>query len=281
MQKSVSGKADGATQVYLLDVPAGSTITDVCIAVTNNDDLVTSIEFYLVRSVTDDGTTTEQETKLETVSLNEDDVKNVPLEGAVFQSGDKLRMDLDSTTLADIDVDYLVSYTATVEAQQPFPMLELLVRKILEGLSGKQVCFLDTPLPLGPTNVPVTPSGGAVNANAKTLTAAVNVTDPAAWTDVLSVPITPSAADKDIRIWVTLLWEGWIKYRIVRGTSAITAELSVGDRESDTGVEPVVFPFSNSPATDTEQTYKLQAKLVTGTSEVSIGTTLYVEEIPG
>ena len=84
-----------------------------------------------------------------------------------------------------------------------------------------------------------------------------------------------------MRLWLTLLWEGFIKYRVLRGTSAITAELTVGGRESDTGVEPVVFPISNSPGADTEQTYKLQAKKVTGTCEVSIGTTLYVEEIPG
>ena len=280
MQKSISGKADGATQVYLLDVPAGSTITEVCVAVTNNDELTTEIELFLVRSVTDGGTTSERETKLESVSLDEDEVRNVPLEGAVLQSGDKLRMDLSSTTEADIDVDYLISYTETVEARQMYPVLEVVVRKILEGLSGRQVCYLDTPLPPGPAIVPTAP-GGAENANAVNLTSAVTLTSTTDWVEVLSVPITPSAADKDVRIWLTLLWEGEIEYRILRGANAITASLSVGDRESDTGVEPVVFPISNSPASAEEQTYKLEAKKIARDCEVSIGTTLYVEEIPG
>lgn len=285
MKKSLSGTIDGVSSIDLLTVSAGTTLTEACAVLTNNGSAIANVEFVHVRSVPgDSGTSTEQETKLSETPLaasgNAAATKTVALEGVVFQAGDKIKVEVSYGIIADIDIDYLFSYTETVEARQMYPVLEVVVRKILEGLSGRQVCYLDTPLPPGPAIVPTAP-GGAENANAVNLTSAVTLTSTTDWVEVLSVPITPSADDKDVRIWLTLLWEGEIEYRILRGATAITASLSVGDRESDTGVEPVVFPISNSPASAEEQAYKLEAKKIARDCEVSIGTTLYVEEIPG
>lgn len=284
MQKSVMGKIEGVSTKEILAVPAGQTITDVCLFLNNHDTITgnasVSVDVYHSRLIAvGDADPVVADVKIGVSSFSASKSSTtLVLEGAVFQAGDKLKVTVAGTA-ADVDVSYLVNYTVTVEGEQMLPVLTLLVRKTLEGLVGKQVCFLDTPI-LPPTTVPTGPSADASNnANAASLTSEVSFTSTTDWTDILTVTITPSADDKDVRLWLTLLWEGWIAYRIVRGTTAITADLEVGDRESDTGAEPVVFPITNSPASAAQQTYKLQAKKVGGTTKVSVGTTLYVEEI--
>ncbi len=99
--------------------------------------------------------------------------------------------------------------------------------------------------------------------------------------DVLSVSLTPSSASAKVRLWLTLFWAGEVEYRILRGADAIIPTQGARRHESATADEPISFPISDAPAAGTAQTYTLQAQTRsgTGTHSVSLGTTLFVEEL--
>lgn len=123
--------------------------------------------------------------------------------------------------------------------------------------------------------------GEAVNVAAARLSSAVSLTS--ADQDVLSVSITPSSDQAQVRIWLTLFWQGDVTYRIYQGTTAVIPEQLTSSSESGSAEEPIVFPVSHSPASAEAVTYTLKAKTSAdaGTNQVSEGTTLHVEEIPG
>ena len=129
-----------------------------------------------------------------------------------------------------------------------------------------------------PVRVVLPPAFAGANPEADVVTADIPLT--AAYQDVASVAITPQSDVADLRIWLTLFWQGRMTYRVVRGTDEVVSEQSV---DSTSGTLPVSYPVAHSPASTAAQTYKLQAKRAqSGTSaSAKAGTTLYVREIYG
>lgn len=129
-----------------------------------------------------------------------------------------------------------------------------------------------------PVRVVLPPAVAGANLDADVVTADTALTD--VYQDVASVEITPQSDAADMRIWLTLFWQGRMTYRVMRGTDEVVSEQSL---DSTSGMLPVSYPVAHSPASTAAQTYKLQAKRAqAGTStDAKVGTTLYVEEIYG
>ncbi|MDE2925825.1 MAG: hypothetical protein OXT71_05445 [Acidobacteriota bacterium] len=129
-----------------------------------------------------------------------------------------------------------------------------------------------------PVRVVLPPAVAGANLEADVVTADTALTG--AYQDLAGVEITPQSNAADMRIWLTLFWQGRMTYRVVRGTDEVVSEQSV---DSTSGTLPVSYPVAHSPASTAAQTYKLQAKRAQAGTNASAkaGTTLYVEEIYG
>ena len=365
MQKSLTGKIEGVNSLVLLTVETGQTVTEACVALTNKSSDVQGVDIYHVRTVTNGGTMTDQETKIAATSLDDSESATLILEGIVFQAGDKIKAEVSGGATANIDINYVLSFTQESAADPDSPTnaaldritaalnthlstgdantnfgaailgvrnqslsaaqrlvhiknaLEAMrddvsIKTAVEGV-GTDLDELTTKLgevlgadsdvvaqltlaaasadlltKLGelktavdgfePVRVVLPPAVAGANLEADAVTADTALTD--VYQDVASVEITPQSDVADMRIWLTLFWQGRMTYRVVRGTDEVVSEQSL---DSTSGTLPVSYPVAHSPASTAAQTYKLQAKLAqAGTSaSAKAGTTLYVEEIYG
>ncbi len=276
MKKSLTGTVD-TTDTSILTVGSGRVACDVCLVLNNEHTAASTVSLSHRRG--------EAKALIKKTLLGQKGMDNastlLSLTGVVFDEDDQLALDFSGDTGS---IDYVVSYLEESHRSDTLMILELMSRKLLEGMAGKRIAFKASPVSMDPPMIMPTPTGR--NANTTRLTADVALT--AAWQDVVSVTLTPRSEAANIRIWLTLLWGGRVNYKVVREytptgqntvSTDITADLKTGS--SDNSTEPVVFPIAHAPGVADEQTYKLQARegSTTGTHAVSVGTTLHVEEI--
>ncbi len=280
MKKSLTGTVD-TTDTSILTVEPGRVACDVGLTLNNKSSTAAPVSLWHRRA----GEDALVEKTLLGATGADNAATRLSLDGLVFGSADELVL---TSAASSVSIKYVLSHLELKKHSDTLSVLETFSHTLLEGLTGKQVCFLESPIPSGPPTVSWTPPV-AQNANAKSMTTEVALTS--SFQDVLSVSITPGAADADIRIWVTLLWRGIVTYRLehehtpagtrTATTSAITSDLAVTGAGDETSTEPVVFPIVHAPGLATPQTYKLHAKALIGDATVEVGTTLYVEELPG
>ena len=284
MKKSLTGTVD-TTDTSILTVDPDRVACDVCLVLNNDHSAATTVSLSHRRGAA--------EALIKKTLLGQQGMDNastlLPLTGVVFDEGDELVLEFTGATGS---INYVVSYLEEKHRGDTLSILELMSRKLLEGMARKQICFMESPAPADPPMIPPPSGNTGRNANTTRLTADVAVTtvDPQ-WQDVVSVTLTPSSADANIRIWLTLFWDGLVRYRLVQEytaagtqtltTNSITSVLKTSDPQVSAETEPVVFPIAHAPGVTDEQTYKLQAQAVasTGTYAISVGTTLSAEEI--
>lgn len=280
MKKSLTGTVD-ATDTSILTVEPGRVACDVGLTLNNKSATAAPVSLWHRRA----GEDALVEKTLLGATGADNAATRLSLDGLVFGSADELVL---TSAGPDLSIKYVLSHLELRKDSDTLSVLETFSRTLLEGLTGKQVCFLESPISPGPPTVPWTPST-APNANADSVTTEVALTTSSR--EVLSVTLTPGAAEADIRIWATLLWRGIVTYRLEHEhtpagaqtptTTAITSDLAVTGSGDETSTEPVVFPIVHAPGLATPQTYKLQARSLIGAAAVEVGTTLYVEELPG